>query len=386
MESRKKVLIIVFSNLRHDARVKRQIGFLTKDYSPTVICFDGEEIDGARLIRIEQTPLTLIRKIVSGVLLILGFYKAGHRLLHDYDHIVRRLSGESFDVVIANDVETLPLAFSLSNGNNVLLDAHEYAPRHFEDRLWWRVFFKGLNTYLCRTYIPHLGGMITIGEGLSKEYEQNFGIKPVVVTNATTYHELAPGIVNPACVRLVYHGIVNPSRKIELMIEMMKHLDERFTLDLILMTSDFASKGTKNYIENLQHAVRTDARIKILPQLASHEVVNFIHEYDIGVFLLPPVNFNYANTLPNKLFEYIQARLAVAVGPTPEMAAIVRKYGNGIVAEDFEPTSLARELNKLTGSSIAELKQRSSAAARDLSAENNQSTFLKVVGRVIKGQ
>src|SRR5690606_4933944 len=116
------------------------------------------------------------------------------------------------------------------------------------------------------------------------------------------------------------------------------------------------------------------------------EVVNFIHEYDIGVFLLPPVNFNYANTLPNKLFEYIQARLAVAVGPTPEMAAIVRKYGNGIVAEDFEPTSLARELNKLTGSSIAELKQRSSAAARDLSAENNQSTFLKVVGRVIKGQ
>ena len=29
--------------------------------------------------------------------------------------------------------------------------------------------------------------------------------------------------------------------------------------------------------------------------------------FDVGVFLLEPVNFNYANALPNKLFEFVQA-------------------------------------------------------------------------------
>src|SRR5690606_30214495 len=113
--------------------------------------------------------------------------------------------------------------------------------------------------------------------------------------------------------------------------------------------------------------------------LASHEVVSFIHRYDVGVFLLPPINFNYANTLPNKLFEYIQARLAVAVGPTPEMAAIVRKYGIGLVADDFTPASLAEKLNALTEDDVKLFKQRSSLAARDLSAENNELIFLESV-------
>lgn len=385
MESQKKVLIVVFSNLRHDARVKRQIRFLTGKYSPTVACFDSDEMEGVRLIRMKQTPLTMFRKIASGVCLILGFYRVGHRLLHDYGMVVRRLSDESFDLIIANDVETLPFAFALSKGKNVMLDAHEYAPRHFEDRLWWRVFFKGLNVYLCKTYIPHLTGMITIGEGLAKEYERNFNIKPTVVTNATTYHPLEPGAVLPNRIRLVYHGIANPSRKIDIMIEMMKHLDERFTLDLILMTSDFAAKRTKRYIRNLHHAAESDPRVTILPPLPSHEVVGFIHKYDVGIFLLPPVNFNYANTLPNKLFEYIQARLAVAVGPTPEMAAIVRKYDNGVVADDFNPASLAGKLNALTGGDVAMLKKRSATAARNLSAENNQLIFLDAVEKAIDG-
>lgn len=379
MESQKSILIVVFSNLRHDARVKRQIRFLMGKYSLTVVCFDSEDMDDVRLIRITQTPLTILRKIVIGVCLIVGLYRIGHRLLHDYGSIARRLAEESFDLVIANDVETLPFAFAQRNGPNVLLDAHEYAPRHFEDRLWWRVFFKGLNIHLCKKYIPRLAGMITIGDGLAKEYEQNFGIRPAVVTNATNYHPLEPGITNPNRIRLVYHGIANPSRKIEIMIEMMEFLDERFTLDLILMTSDFAAKRTKRYIQNLHRIAGMNPGVTILPQLPSNEVVSFIHKYDIGVFLLPPINFNYANTLPNKLFEYIQARLGVAVGPTPEMAAIVRKYGIGLVADDFTPASLAEKLNALTEDDVKLFKQRSSLAARDLSAENNELIFLESV-------
>ena len=56
-----------------------------------------------------------------------------------------------------------------------------------------------------------------------------------------------------------------------------------------------------------------------------HEIVDTIAEYDIGLFILSPINFNYYHALPNKLFEFIQARLAIAVSPSPEMARIVHR-------------------------------------------------------------
>jgi glycosyltransferase involved in cell wall biosynthesis len=240
-----------------------------------------------------------------------------------------------------------------------------------------------MNVFLCRTYIPQLAGMVTIGEGLANEYEKNFGIRPVVITNATAYHEIAPTPVAPGKIRLVYHGIANPSRRLELMIEMMRHLDDRFTLDLILMTSNFASGRTREYIASLHRSAQQDSRISVLPQLPSHEIVPFINRYDVGVFLLPPVNFNYANTLPNKLFEYIQARLAVAVGPTPEMAAIVRKYENGIVADDFSPADLAAKLKSLSVESLTRMKEQSGLAAKELAAEKNKTILLRTVEHII---
>ena len=37
-------------------------------------------------------------------------------------------------------------------------------------------------------------------------------------------------------------------------------------------------------------------------------IVRTINQFDLGVYLLPPVNFNSAHALPNKFFEFIQAR------------------------------------------------------------------------------
>jgi hypothetical protein len=291
---------------------------------------------------------------------------------------------KNFDLIIANDVETLPLAFKLSQNKKILFDAHEYAPRHFEDKLWWRVFFKGLNNYLCKTYIPKVSTMTTVGKGLADEYHKTFHIKPTVITNATRYYEIQPSPVLANKIRMVYHGIANPSRKIELMVDIMSQLDERFTLDMILMTSEFASGKTRDYIQQIKTSIQGNNRIRILPPLASEKVVPFINQYDVGIFLIPPINFNYANTLPNKLFEYIQARLAIAVGPTPEMAEIVNKYRIGVVSDDFYAASLARKLKTLTPESLGEYKSQSSVAAKELCAENNKVIFLKEVDNVIE--
>jgi hypothetical protein len=284
---------------------------------------------------------------------------------------------------VANDIDTLPLAFKFKGNTKIIFDAHEYAPRHFENNKIWKTFFQPFYIHLCKKYIPGVDGMLTVGKGLANEYEKHFGVKPVIITNATRYHDIAPAPIKPDTIRLIHHGIANPSRRLELMVEMMDHLDERFTLDLMLMTSDFASAQTKAFIENLKTSASKNPKIKILPPVKSHAVVTTIQPYDIGVFLLPPVNFNYENTLPNKLFDFIQARLGIAIGPTPEMASIVNHYSIGVVSEEFTAKSLATKLNALTTEQVASFKSNAGIAAKELNAERNEEIFNRLVKEVL---
>jgi hypothetical protein len=225
--------------------------------------------------------------------------------------------------------------------------------------------------------------MITIGSGLAKEYTAHYPVKPIVVTNANYFANLSPTPVDGKRIRLIHHGAANPSRQLEIMIDMMECLEERFTLDLMLLTPTIANKKTRRYLDSLKALVKDKPRIKIIPPVTSSEVVNFIHAYDVGVFLLPPINFNYANTLPNKLFDFIQARLAIAIGPTPEMANIVNTYRLGIVADEFTPHALAKKINALSPKEIMFFKNQSDKSAKELSAEKNKTILNNITAELL---
>jgi hypothetical protein len=378
----KDVLVMVFSDLKHDARLTRQVNWLKKNHRLTVICFDSDEIRGVTLVRIRQTRLSLVRKVLLAGALLLRLYSLAYRIFHDYTRVLQPYALLNYDLVVANDIDTLPLAFRMKTGK-ILFDAHEYAPRHFENNRIWKIFFQPFYVALCRKYIPRTGAMLTVGEGLAKEYEKHFGVRPTIIRNATRYYEIQPSAVRQDTIRLIHHGIANESRKLELMIEMMQYLDARFQLDLILMTSPYASRKTTNYIQSLKDRIENTPRMRVLPPVKSDEVVPAINPYDIGVFLIPPINFNYANTLPNKLFDFIQARLAIAIGPTPEMASIVSRFANGVVADTFEPKALAAKLNALTQEDIVRMKNQSAVAAAELNAEKNETVFDDVVRKLI---
>lgn len=167
------------------------------------------------------------------------------------------------------------------------------------------------------------------------------------------------------------------------MIELMNYLDERFSLDLMLIVPEMASAKTRGYIDQLRLLAQSNPRIRFLPPVKSNEIVAFINKYDLGVFLLPPVNFNYANTLPNKVFDFVQARLGIAIGPTPEMKAIVDHFHNGVVSANFTAHALAFELNKLTPEMMVQFKLQSAKAATELSAEFNRSKLLELIAGIL---
>lgn len=161
------------------------------------------------------------------------------------------------------------------------------------------------------------------------------------------------------------------------MIEMMRDLDHRYSLDLMLVDRD------PSYLSRLRDLAAADSRIRFRPPVPMEDIPETINKYDIGVFLLPPVNFNYRAALPNKFFEFIQARLAVAIGPSPEMERLATKYGFGIVARNFEPRELAACISALSAEDIEHLKHQADQASHELHAGWSAEILLSEVQRLL---
>lgn len=269
--------------------------------------------------------------------------------------------------IAVHDLELLPLALrirELAGGGRVLFDAREYYPRHFEDRPLWRLLVGPFNRYLTRRYLGRADAVVTVSRGLAEAYRREYGVACGFLPSYPAYADLAPAPPRDGLVRLLHHGSVSRSRRLELTIEAMRRLPPAFVLDLVLVGPDAA------YVARLRRLARPlGNRVRFLPPVPFAELITFSHGYDVGVFLVPPASFNLRFTLPNKFFEFIQARLAVAIGPSCEMAPIVQRYDCGIIADSFAPAALARSLAALTAADLMRLKTNSDRAARALNAD-----------------
>ena len=259
-----------------------------------------------------------------------------------------------------------------------MLDAREYYPKNFDDSLRWRILTKPINEYLCDNYLHRCDQIITVSDGLAKKYTEEYRIRcPEVVMSLPYSYSLEPVKNESDKIRIIYHGNANPSRKTEVMVEMMDFVDKRFTLDLMLM------KSNPKYWNKIKDMVKGRNNVRVIPPVAVQEIIPFINSYDIGIFLCPPTNFNLKYALPNKLFEFIQARLAIAIGPSIEMQKIVTEYDCGIVSKSFEPRSLAEEINQLTPEKLTYYKEQSHKAAQELHADVNKEKVQHIVQKLL---
>jgi hypothetical protein len=141
--------------------------------------------------------------------------------------------------------------------------------------------------------------------------------------------------------------------------------------------------GDEKYISFLKNKAKNIDRIRFQPAVPMTELPKITNKYDIGLYVLAPTNFNNAMALPNKLFEYIQARLALVIGPSPEMARLVKKYDCGVVAKDFTSESLVESLSGINAEELRHYKIQSCLAAKELCLEANRDKFDKFVKKLL---
>jgi len=233
--------------------------------------------------------------------------------------------------------------------------------------------------WLCNEYLHRVDAMVTVCDGIANKYYDEYDVSSQVMTNASDYVQLSPSPVNPKNIKIIHHGGADPGRKLEKLIEMMHYLDDRFTLYLML-----TSMPSPAYLAQLKEQASRTQGIYFIDPVKVDDIVKTLNRYDIGIHLIEGTDTNKKHALPNKFFEYVQARLCVVVGPSPEMAKLVDKHSLGIVTKTFDPKEVADCINELTAKEVEIFKHSSNMHARQLSSEPNIHLFNNIVSQLIK--
>lgn len=368
------LLILSFSTLERDPRVQRQIDLFAQDLEVTTVGFGPAPHPGVCHI---ELPSDTRAWPSSKQHLLTGRYR---RAYWDMSAVrAARAALEdvvgTMDIVLANDVNTLPLALWLAPRRGIHADLHEYAPREKEHVRTWRWFVAPYQRWICRTCLPRVDSITTVSPGLASEYHDRFGIDVEVVTNAAAYEDRSPRPTE-GTIRLLHTGVARANRRLESMIEALRGAPERFTLDLMLVPSE------PGYIESLRRRAEDLPAVRFRDPVPYTELVETVAGYDVSIVVFPATTFNLEHSLPNKLFEAVQARTAVLVGPSPDMADLVREHGIGEVLAGADAESLRSVLAATTPQDVDRWKQASDAAARMLSSEHQVSGWSRAISRL----
>lgn len=368
MTARPRLLILSFSPLHSDARLLKQINGFATDYEVTTCGFGPSPHPGVTHLQVDATDISTTASVArrNDLLLALRAYGPVYRSTR-YVQVARQLlEGRTFDAVLADDLDAVPLAAELFGPQRVHADLHEHWPTVRGHERRWRLIRAGYYRWLVRRYVTRVASVTTVSQGIADEYTREFGMPVGLVTNAAPYREAEPRPVHDP-VRLVYSGVAAEDRGIESIIAASGRTRTPVVLTLFLVG------GSEEYLASLRAlAEETAAPVDFRGAVPYSELHEHLREQDLGFYAPPPINLNHSLALPNKVFDFVQARLGLIVGPSAEMSRMVRAADVGIVTADFSVDALVSALDALTPAKVAGYKAASGRIAEELSAERQQ--------------
>ena len=124
-------------------------------------------------------------------------------------------------------------------------------------------------------------------------------------------------------------------------------------------------------------------RVTLLPSVPLEQLLAHTAEADVGVTLLQDTCENHRLALPNKLFEYIAARVPVIASALPETLALIEHHGVGWCTPPGDPAALADALAlALRQHADPELRARLDRAAQELTWEREQQRLVELYAQL----
>jgi len=388
---KKKILIIADTRLFRDPRVLVQIHALKDEYELTCMGKASSKVPGVGFFQTAD-PSSFVWKVKRKVvwkledfLISLKKFSAAYFIKPEAKEVIRIGKDQakgSWDLILCNDVDMLPAASVLSeyHGAALYLDAHEYTPRQWDGDSEFSKLFAFWD-FIMFEYSGKVNYMTSVCQSIADKYEEEYGLvsNGVVMNLPKANQELEPSEVDASNIRLVHHGVLNRNRRLEVMVELMSLLDDRFSLDFYFV------ENNPNYLKELRDMSADNPRIRFQKAVPTAEIPKVINQYDMGLFPLSPLSTNYRFALPNKFFEFIQARLGVAIWPSVEMKNLLERHELGVVSDDFDVKQLAMKINELTVDDVKRFKSNSHGIAHKYHSQKSMDTIRAGVSECLSG-
>ncbi len=284
------------------------------------------------------------------------------------------------NLLIANDLDTLLPNFLISKIKRIPLvyDSHEYfteVPELINNNFARNIWLK-----IEKFIFPKLKHAFTVNESIAEIYKKKYNIEVNVVRNIPLRKDNQAiklkkelGLEENKNILILQGAGINVDRGVEELVEAMQFLEN--TLLLIIGDGDVIEDLKKlTVMLNIQH------KIEFRKRLPYQELIHYTANADLGLSLDKDTNLNYRFSLPNKLFDYINAGIPVLVSDLPEVKRIVTEYKVGEILNSHKPEVISEKIKNMLEDKekLAEYKKNTQKAATELCWENEEKELLKV--------
>lgn len=277
-----------------------------------------------------------------------------------------------YDILVANDLDTLLPNYLVSRLKKkpLVFDSHEYFTGVPE--LVNRPFIKNTWKSIERWILPRLKYVITVSDSIAEKYKSEYDISPVVIRNLARNSESITGYtryelgIKPEDLILIFQGSgLNIDRGGEELIDAIS-MTPGVTL-FVVGSGDILDVMKQKVMEN-----NISDRVIFIPKLSWENMMRYTKGADVGISIDKDTNLNYYFSLPNKLFEYISAGLAVITSALPEVKKMVEDNRCGIVLNTSSSEEISRSIKILRDDRqlLRDLKKNSRIVSEKINWEN----------------
>ena len=255
-----KALVLCFTDQRKDVRPKKQINVLKEKFYVTSMGIGGApEVGESEFLLHKFSHSSRWQKLKKAYSIKFSAWERfylGASTMASY----KELAKNKWDVIIANEVNTLPIAVKLKQeqGAKLVFDAHEYYPLECEGNFTWSFFFKNYLNKLLQDCLPQVDLLISVAENIIQRYISEFGnVNHHLCRNVPSYQTKKPQI-SKGTIQLFHHGMADPCRNLEKLIDIMKYVNpSAFHLNFLLVVNHSSQirylRKLKKYANRLEN-------------------------------------------------------------------------------------------------------------------------------------
>lgn len=281
------------------------------------------------------------------------------------------------DIYCAIDLDTiLPnlLASKLRSKARVY-DAHEYFTEVPE--VVRRPNIQQIWTRIGNWAIPQFRYCYTVGDALAKIMSKKYGPTFQVIRNVPVRSQNLIEQPPTSTFTLLYQGVLNEGRGLEVLIRAMKALPE---VELWLAGEGDLSQVLRGLTTDLQ----LHQQVKFMGYLDPEELRKLTPQAHLGLNLLENTGLSYYYSLANKTFDYIQAGLPSLQMDFPEYRALQEKYEVFHLLKNLSVPSVVEAINKIRSSPdhLSTLKTNCQKASLALNWEKEEKKLWQFYAQI----